>query len=564
MAATTEREIRKLRKKLRQIESLEHADRELNDEELGKVAKKDSIRITLQEILAQFTESEDDHQNSSTDSLEQLSGTESMLENTSHSLSQDSTFSHDERIIKRKLNDEESIEEIPSAVIDDSHVPVEPHPAKISKKELQPSNRGDSQNEEIKGKKKTQTVSRQSQMLEAQKVWRSSKFTVRQLEGHNDLICAVDCDESVIVTGSRDTMVKIWDGDIGCELRSLGGHTGTVTGVRLLKQDESGRLAPRLEVDKTHQIAISCSLDCSIKLWNLTTGEMIKSIYTFNPLLCISYLPEDYLIASGSDGGKIELWNIIDGTSLHSEIAYDAEVTDMQLCSKNCIVSSSADGLLKVWQLRGYQLSLVFVSEDVSSSTSSIITLRKIHCLAAHQDVIFYGDNGVNVKVLQWKTANLHKLRNHLDDFGSTDAMYIQNDVMVCSGFDLDHGHGYINVWTIPGEHYLGTLNDKSTSHIYAISSTKTKIGTYRIITGGNELKLWDQIHQNSKIPKGSYGIDFNWSYTIKPTDSESESDADFSEEDEINRPRSRRRSSGGLSHEPKESGGLWSWCSLV
>ena len=44
---------------------------------------------------------------------------------------------------------------------------------------------------------------------------------------------------------SRDTMLKLWDADSGRELRSMGGHTGTVTSVVLLPNKEgetSGKL----------------------------------------------------------------------------------------------------------------------------------------------------------------------------------------------------------------------------------------------------------------------------------------------------------------------------------
>ena len=33
---------------------------------------------------------------------------------------------------------------------------------------------------------------------------------------------------------SRDTMLKLWDADTGREMRSMGGHTGTITSVLLV------------------------------------------------------------------------------------------------------------------------------------------------------------------------------------------------------------------------------------------------------------------------------------------------------------------------------------------
>ena len=54
-----DRLIRKLRKKLRQIEHLEGLDRELNDEEEAKVEKKDEIRRELKQIMKRKSATEE-------------------------------------------------------------------------------------------------------------------------------------------------------------------------------------------------------------------------------------------------------------------------------------------------------------------------------------------------------------------------------------------------------------------------------------------------------------------------------------------------------------------------
>ena len=46
-----DKRIRRLRKKLRQIEVLEYSNRQLNHEELLKVTKKDSLRTELSELV---------------------------------------------------------------------------------------------------------------------------------------------------------------------------------------------------------------------------------------------------------------------------------------------------------------------------------------------------------------------------------------------------------------------------------------------------------------------------------------------------------------------------------
>ncbi|XP_070560370.1 uncharacterized protein [Ptychodera flava] len=566
MATSMEHEIRKLRKKLRQIENLERLERPLSDEEISKVLKKSNIRNSLQDILSHITVSPNASNVSSTDEEKQghENDVQSLAETPQHVTD---TRDSDDIVKPEKRKGIIKPEEIDSQE-------NEILPAKVAKTEYQTGQ--DNPAQVFKDESKSKIVSSQSLMIEAQKLWRSSQFTVRELEGHNDVITCVDCDEVFIVTGSRDTTVKVWDGETGLELCSLGGHTATVTVVRLLSNDEGQRidiLTEDLDDDENSRIAISGSLDCSIKVWNITEGHLLKSIYAYNPLQCLVYLSYDGSILSGSDGGKLELWDMVRGESLHSIISGNGSVTDMvssfQVSKGNSdelyIVTGFEDGMVKVWRIRNQQLSLLFVADDIKSSSSQVITLRRIQCLAAFQDTIYYGDNGVNVKALQWKTASLHKLKNHLCEFGSTNAMVIAKEVMMCSGYNLDQGMGYINVWTMPGEHYLGTLNDQQTNKIFGVACTKTRKGLYRIVSVGDEFKIWDQVtSRTSSRHKDYFGIDYNWSYTIKPEDSNSESDKDLSDDETDTRVQARQEEQRPSSEHTHSSKGLWSWCVVI
>ena len=74
-----------------------------------------------------------------------------------------------------------------------------------------------------------------------------------------DLVLDCSVGETVVVTASRDTTVKVWSlsGEL---LHSLRGHTGPVTGVRTLGEE----------------MVVSASQDCHLKIWNLESGHCIK------------------------------------------------------------------------------------------------------------------------------------------------------------------------------------------------------------------------------------------------------------------------------------------------
>lgn len=57
-----------------------------------------------------------------------------------------------------------------------------------------------------------------------------------------------------------------------------------------------------------------------------------------------------------------------------------------------------------------------------------------------------------------------------------------------------------LSVRTLPDEEYLATLDDDVTSYISCLSCTDIKtdgVVYQRLCTGGNELKIWDQMSKN-------------------------------------------------------------------
>ena len=72
---------------------------------------------------------------------------------------------------------------------------------------------------------------------------------------------------------SRDTTVKLWSTSSKEEVKSLGGHTATVTCVKFLK-------------DKPHQTypaVVSGSYDCSVRVWDLDNRKQLTLLLLISP-----------------------------------------------------------------------------------------------------------------------------------------------------------------------------------------------------------------------------------------------------------------------------------------
>ena len=110
--------------------------------------------------------------------------------------------------------------------------------------------------------------------------WRGSLWRVTELEGHEDLVTDSALGPHLALTASRDTTVKVWSltGDL---VHSLRGHTGPVTGVRLLSREDNVRLAAALGLSEETKetpagLAVSASQDCCLKVWNLESGQCVR------------------------------------------------------------------------------------------------------------------------------------------------------------------------------------------------------------------------------------------------------------------------------------------------
>jgi WD40 repeat protein len=86
------------------------------------------------------------------------------------------------------------------------------------------------------------------------------------LTGHEAIVNGLKLiTPSILASGSDDTTIKLWDITTGQLIRTLTGHTSWILwSVDLLNS----------------QTLVSSSLDETIKLWNWSTGECLSTIQT--------------------------------------------------------------------------------------------------------------------------------------------------------------------------------------------------------------------------------------------------------------------------------------------
>merc|ERR1739848_36798 len=146
-------------------------------------------------------------------------------------------------------------------------------------------------------------------------------------------------------------------------------------------------------------------------------------------------------------------------------------------------------------------------------------------------DKIYLADSGSSLKVLEWKTGRLSKVPNHEEDFGFTDCLCETGDLLIVSSYDLDTGCGGLNLLHRDLQHqpdltYLATLSDHQTSRILSVSARQDEAGL-KIITGGQEVKLWSRLAPDSQAQEDVLKA------TTRPlVSSETLSDSELSEDE--------------------------------
>lgn len=168
--------------------------------------------------------------------------------------------------------------------------------------------------------------------------WRSGTFVSSILEGHSDSITCLQVAEDlphptfpILMTGSWDRSVRIWNLETGQEVGVLRGHT---RGVRALQFD-----ALKL---------VTGSMDSTLKIWNWRTGECMRTLRGHrDAVICLTY--DQQLLISGSADSTLRVWDFGtgEGYSLrgHTEWVNSVALWDSKLgCSSTTPLQTPVGG----------------------------------------------------------------------------------------------------------------------------------------------------------------------------------------------------------------------------
>lgn len=163
--------------------------------------------------------------------------------------------------------------------------------------------------------------------------WKYGRCSTKIFKGHSNGVMCLQFDDNILATGSYDSTIKIWNIHTGEELRTLRGHG---SGVRALQFDDTK--------------LISGSLDCTLKVWNWVTGDCIGT-YSGQPQGIIGLHFDSAILASGSMDGTIKVWEFQDKSTFllrgHTDWVNAVKVDS----ASRTVFSASDDCTVRLWDL---------------------------------------------------------------------------------------------------------------------------------------------------------------------------------------------------------------------
>ncbi len=264
--ADDQRKYRKIRKYLRQIEHLQLLTRDLNDEEKLKVKRKKHYREQLNSLTSKYANDELFFDNETTALNESTVSARHEVSVTSQAVQEEVEKAEEEKErfeaevdnLAVELNDKLSVESV-----DEQIAPAEAAEVKTNETRKKKINNAEKKAAVVDVSETV--VKPKVEKVKVTKVEPAKPFVVFETfkveEAHEDLIVSVDvCTESnMVVTGSRDTTLKVWSIEEANKIKllhSFGGHSSPITCVRfwqgkffraclerISKQDESEALS---------------------------------------------------------------------------------------------------------------------------------------------------------------------------------------------------------------------------------------------------------------------------------------------------------------------------------
>ena len=227
----------------------------------------------------------------------------------------------------------------------------------------------------------------------------------RRLSSTPGITCYHTDDSQLLVTSDRSSgrsQIKIWNLATGKLTKTLFGHKKTIQAL-ILNTDQ--------------QLIISASH--KIKLWNATTGEAIKTLFGHKEwVYALEISADSQTLVSGSQDQTIRIWNLSNGQLLHTLRGHQGVVRTLVISpNQEYLFSGSDDHNIKVWNLSTGKLVKTISGHDGA-----------IHNLIISQDGQYLISSSADKTIKIWQFPQLELLQTLSADTAAVKAIALSQD----------------------------------------------------------------------------------------------------------------------------------------
>jgi len=189
------------------------------------------------------------------------------------------------------------------------------------------------------------------------KIWkRESGEIVREIR-HPEAISYLDLsnDGKFIATASYDSKIRIWNVRDGSRVKEFMGHTGTIWAVAFSPDGKK---------------IVSGGDDASVRIWDVATGNLLLNLKGHDRIVwAVRFSPDGSKIASSSFDYSFKIWNVDDGKLIWNNKDHTETVVDIAFSNNGKLLASTSDDkTIRIWNIEEHKLiRTMHVAEHVQA-----------------------------------------------------------------------------------------------------------------------------------------------------------------------------------------------------
>ena len=159
-------------------------------------------------------------------------------------------------------------------------------------------------------------------------------------EGHDNWVnaIAITPNGKFIISGSNDLTIRIWDLKTGDLIKTIEGHENWVSSVSLTPNGK---------------FIVSGAFDHTIRIWELETGRLVNTLKGHKSWInTVAVTPNGEFIISGSNDNSICIWDFETGSLINTLHEDGLLVNTLAISPNGKFIISGADDNICIWELK--------------------------------------------------------------------------------------------------------------------------------------------------------------------------------------------------------------------